>query len=192
MIFDKLALFSIFLTVIGVSLTPYPILLFISYIIHELGHLFFARVVGAEMKKIKIGALHLSLSYDAKNISYKKEMLICFGGIIFNLITALIFFLLPIPKGKSWIFFIVSNISLALMNLYPAGILDGGGILKCFLFSVAPYEKAEKIARGVSIFAIILLWLICVYFQIVFVSNISLFIISVILLMQTCFSYLKY
>ena len=39
------------------------------------------------------------------------------------------------------------------------------------------------------IFAIILLWLACVYFQLVFIPNISLFVISVALLVETCFSF---
>ena len=54
MIFNKLALFSIFLTIASISVTPYPEMLVISYILHELGHMLFARVVGAKMKKIKI------------------------------------------------------------------------------------------------------------------------------------------
>ncbi len=188
MLFDKLALFSIFLTIASISVTPYPELLIISYLLHELGHLFFARVVGAKMKKIKIGTMHLSLSYDPSEISYIKEMIICLGGIIFNLISALIFVVLPL-KGEGAKFFIVCNISLAVMNLYPASVLDGGGILKCLLYIVFPHTLAEKISRGVSIFAIILLWLLCVYFQLVFVSNLSLFIISVILLVEACFSF---
>ena len=191
MVFDKVALFSIFLTIVSVSLTPYPEMLVISYLIHELGHMFFARVVGAKMKKIKIGALHLSLSYDPSGISYLKEMIICFGGIIFNVISALIFLILPI-KGEAKSFFIVSNFSLAIMNLYPAAILDGGGILRCILRMTLPYRISEKISRGVSVFAIILLWLLCVYFQLVFASNLSLFIISIILLMETCFSFYNY
>ena len=191
MIFNKLALFSIFLTIASISVTPYPEMLVISYLLHELGHMFFARVVGAKMKKIKIGTLHLSLSYDPSKISYLKEMIICFGGIIFNIISALIFLALPI-KGEGRDFFIICNFSLAIMNLYPASILDGGGILRCFLKMTLPYQISEKISRGVSVFAIILLWLLCVYFQLVFVSNLSLFIISIILLVETCFSFVDY
>lgn len=192
MIFDKVALFSIFLTIASISLTPYPLLLVISYLIHELGHLFFARVVGAKMRKIKIGTMHLSLSYDPSELSYPREMLICFGGIIFNLISAGVFAILPFLHTESGNFFIVCNLSLAIMNFYPASILDGGGILKCILNMLLPQPISEKISRGVSIFAIILLWLLCVYFQLTLLPNLSLFIISIILLVEACFSFVKY
>ena len=191
MIIDKIALFSVFITIASVAVTPYPEMLIISYILHELGHMFFARLVGAKMKKIKIGTLHLSLSYDPSEISYLREMIICFGGIIFNVISALIFLALPI-KGEGKTFFITCNLSLAIMNLYPASILDGGGILRCFLKMILPYRISEKISRGVSVFAIIMLWLLCVYCQLVFMSNLSLFIISIILLVETCFSFCNY
>ena len=192
MLFDKLALFSIFLTIASISLTPYPLLLVISYLLHELGHMFFARVVGAKMRKVKVGTMHLSLSYDPTELSYPKEMLICFGGIIFNLISALIFIIIPLFHNDSGKFFVLCNISLAIMNFYPASVLDGGGILRCLLYILLPQRIAEKISRGVSIFAIILLWLFCVYFQLVFMPNLSLFIISVVLLVEACFSFLKY
>lgn len=192
MLFDKLTLFSIFLTIASISLTPYPLLLVISYLLHELGHMFFARVVGAKMRKVKVGTMHLSLSYDPTELSYPREMLICFGGIIFNLISALIFAVIPLFHSDSGRFFVLCNISLAVMNFYPAGVLDGGGILRCLLFMILPQGVAEKISKGVSIFAIILLWLACVYFQLVFIPNISLFVISVALLVETCFSFLKY
>lgn len=192
MIFDKVALFSIFLTIASISLTPHPLLLVIAYLIHELGHLFFARLTGAKMRKIKVGAMHLSLSYDPSELSYIREMLICFGGIVFNLISALIFFVIPFFHKESAKFFAVCNLSLAIMNLYPASVLDGGGILKCILYMIFPQTVAEKISRGVSVFAIILLWLLCVYFQLVFMPNVSLFIISMVLLVEACFAYVKY
>lgn len=185
---DKLAILSILFTVLSISVSPHPLILVICYAIHELGHLFFATLVGAKIKKFKLGAFHLCLSYDCTEISYLKEMLVCFGGIIFNVISALILLLIPIFKGEIIDFFILCNFSLALMNLYPASILDGGGVLRSFLYIITSQEKADKIARGVSIISTLILWLISVYLQLVLSSNLSLLVISIVILIELCFS----
>ncbi len=185
---DKLAILSILFTALSISVSPHPLILVICYAIHELGHLFFATLVGAKIKKFKLGAFHLCLSYDCTEISYLKEMLVCFGGIIFNVISALILLLIPIFKGEVIDFFVLCNLSLALMNLYPAAILDGGGVLRSFLYIVTSQEKADKISRGVSIISTLILWLISVYLQLVLSSNLSLLIISIVILIELCFS----
>ena len=115
-------------------------------------------------------------------------MLVCFGGIIFNVISALILLLIPIFKGEVIDFFVLCNLSLALMNLYPAAILDGGGVLRSFLYIVTSQEKADKISRGVSIISTLILWLISVYLQLVLSSNLSLLVISIVILIELCFS----
>ena len=188
---DKLAVLSLFLTVISISISPYPMILLLTYAIHEVGHLIFAFVCRAKVNKFKIGGFHLSLSYDCSQISYKRELLVCMGGIIFNLASAIFVSLLPFANGARVEFFVLCSICLALMNLYPAEILDGGGALKTILYILFSQSKAEKISRGVSVFAIILLWLVCVYFQLVFSSNVSLFFISVFLLVEVCLSFIK-
>ncbi len=188
MLNDKLALFSLVFTILSVSVAPHPIILVIAYAIHELGHMFFASIVGAKIRKFKLGAFHLSLSYDCSELSYKKEMLVCLGGIIFNVISATILLAIPCFKGEIIDFFILCNFSLAIMNLYPASILDGNGALKSFLYIILPQPKADKILRGVSIIAILLIWLVSIYFQLAFTSNLSLFIISTVLLIELCFS----
>ncbi|MBR2943578.1 MAG: site-2 protease family protein [Clostridia bacterium] len=185
---DKLAILSILFTALSISVSPHPLILVICYAIHELGHLFFATLVGAKIKKFKLGAFHLCLSYDCTEISYLKEMLVCFGGIIFNVISALILLLIPIFKGEVIDFFVLCNLSLALMNLYPAAILDGGGVLRSFLYIVTSQEKADKISRGVSIISTLILWLISVYLQLVLSSNLSLLVISIVILIELCFS----
>ena len=162
-------------------------ILLLVYGIHELGHLVFATLVGAKMKKFKLGAFHLSLSYDSSHLSYQREILVCLGGIIFNLASVLVALTLPI-KNEGMTFFIVASILLSLMNLYPASILDGAGALKAFLYLVLSPPKADKILGGVSVFAILLIWLASIYLQLVFYSNFSIFFISVILLIELCFS----
>ncbi len=178
---------SLVITIFGLCASDHPMILILVYGIHELGHLFFATLVGAKIKKFKLGAFHLSLSYDSSHLSYQREILVCLGGIIFNLASALTALSLPI-KNDGMIFFIIASVLLSLMNLYPASILDGGGALRALLYLVLSPSKADKIIGGVSVFAILLIWLISVYLQLVFFSNFSIFIISVVLLIELCFS----
>ena len=179
--------FAVF-TTLSLGTSPHPFILVLCYVIHEAGHVFFARLVGAKIKKFKIGSFHLSLSYDCSNLSYKKEIAVQSGGIVFNLLTAVIAWLFLDFGGESVDFFVICSFSLGLMNLYPASVLDGGGILKNVLLLRVDEAVAHKVYKGVSLISVILMWLISVYLQIIFASNLSLFVISIILLIELCFS----
>lgn len=186
---ETLAFFALLFTMMSISGSPHPYMLIIAYLIHELGHLFFAFLVGAKIEKFKLSTLHLSLSYDCSKITYGKEILVCLGGIIFNLITAGIIWLIPAFCGEACQFFVICNLSLALMNLYPVSILDGAGALKALMLIKLRQDLAEKISNTVSIIAVFVMWLLSIYLQLAFSSNLSLFFISVLLLIELCFSF---
>ena len=185
---NKLSLIALMLSMISVFLTPRPLLLILAYLIHEIGHMFFAKLVGAKISKMSGGVFHLSISYSTLGVSYKKEALVCCGGIIFNVIFGLLALLINTTNNDTVSAFSILNFSLGIMNLYPVSILDGGGILKSLLLSRLQESKADKICLSVSFIFAILMWLIAVYFQIIFSSNVSLFLISILLLVQLCFS----
>lgn len=185
---EKLCVVAMAFTMLSLGTSPHPLILIFSYLIHELGHIMFSRIAGARMKKFKIGPFHLSFSYDTQGLTYKREMLVQIGGVIFNLLSAFIVYFLPIFNGEGGTFFVACNISLALMNLYPISILDGGGLLKNLFFMIMPEDVAVKCSKAISFVCAILMWLIAVYLQIVFVANLSLFVISVVLLIELCFT----
>lgn len=186
---EKIGVFAAVFTMLSLGTSPHPFVLVACYIIHELGHIIFAKLVGAKMRKIKVGPFHLSLSYDSSGISYKKEILVQFGGILFNFLFALLAAALPFFKGECISFFVLCNISLALMNMYPASILDGGGILKSILLMFMEEGKAGRIWHLVSFLSVTVMWLFAVYLQIIFQANISLFVVSIVLLVEMCFSH---
>ena len=188
---ETLSFLALLFTMMSISGSPHPIMLIIAYAIHELGHIFFASLVGAKIQKFKLSALHLSMSYDCSKITYGREALVCLGGIIFNLVTAGVIWLIPAFCGEACRFFVICNLSLALMNLYPVSILDGAGVLRCVLLLKLRQDLAEKISDTVSIISVFIMWLLSVYLQLVFASNLSLFFISVLLLMELCLSHTK-
>ena len=185
---EKIGVIAVFFTMISISSSPYPITLVISYVIHELGHLVLAKINNIPMKKFKVGSFRISLSYDCSNVSYKKEMALCFGGIFFNFIAVLIAWISGLSGSEVGGFFVLCNISLAAVNLYPVSVLDGGGILRCALMMIFDSCKAQKASKIISFVAVFFLWLCAVYLQLVFDANISMLFISIFLLIELCFS----
>ena len=186
--FEKTGALTVLITTLTLGTSPHPFLLILAYAIHECGHLVFAKLAGAQIKKFKIGPLRLSLTYDCSSLTYKREMLVEVGGIVANLLVALLLLLFGAHCTSSGAFFITCNFSLAIMNLYPVSILDGGGLLKSLLFMILAGDVAEKAAKAVSFASAILMWIVAVYLQIVFAQGFSLFFISVLLLVELCFS----
>ena len=186
---EKIGIIAMLITTLSLGSSPHPFVLILCYLIHEIGHIVVAKLVKAEMKSFKIGTLHLSISYDCSKLSYGKELLVLLGGILFNLISAFFVSFLGFG-GETCEFFVVGSISLAVMNLYPISILDGGGIIKALASLIWSRDVAEKLSKITSFVCAILMWIIAVYFQIVFVANFSLFLISVVLLVELCFTYL--
>lgn len=185
---EKIGFFAFFYTMLSISSSSHPILLVMCYLIHELGHLFFAKIAGVNVRKLRVGSFRLRLSYDCSMVSYGKELLVCAGGVIFNFVFALIGIIIGIKNNEYVSFFVICNLSLALMNLYPISALDGGGISRCIFMLLFDEKKAEKMCKIISFVAAFLMWLCAVYLQMVFDSNISLFFISVFLLIELCFS----
>lgn len=186
---ERLGILAVGLTMMGIGASPYPLLLILCYGIHELGHIVASRLCKAKIRKIKAGVFHLSMSYDCQGLTYKKEILVLFGGIIFNLVSAFLVYILPIPKTEAKEFFIVASVSLALMNLYPVSVLDGGGILRAVLLMTVRYDVAEKISRTLYFIFALILWFVSSYFLLVFSGSLSLFLISVLLLMKLCLTF---
>jgi len=174
---------SVFLMLISLERSVYPILLAAAVLFHELGHVAMAYLVGASISGAGSGLYRLCLYYDPARLSYRKEAWICAGGVIFNLILAALSTLfLP---GDRAAFFLVSNLTSAAFNLIPLRVLDGGGLLRCFLLSCLPAERAEAWSRGISLFFTVFLFICSVYLQLSLGGSLSLFALSVYMIADT-------
>ncbi|MBQ8738260.1 MAG: site-2 protease family protein [Clostridia bacterium] len=185
---EKIGVIAILFTLLSVSSSQYPLILILCYAIHEGGHLFFAKACGVKMRKFQMKLFRLRLSYDFEGVSYKKELVVSLGGIVFNLVFLALPLIFRLKMAEITVFYILCNASLALMNIYPVSSLDGGRVLRCLLLLIFQEERAIKIYNFISAFAVGVLWIFAVYLQLVFNSNVSLFFISVFLLVQICFS----
>ena len=176
------------LTLMSIIASVHPALLLLCYLVHELGHIITTYLVGGKIKKISMGAFRLAIGYDSYGLTYKQEFLVSISGVLFNLIFSLICLLINKNGNETLSFLTVCNFSLALVNLYPVSILDGGKVLKLTLLGLFSENKAENISNTVSFICVILLWFASVYLQLMFNANISTLLISVFLLIQLCFS----
>lgn len=111
--------------------------------LHETAHLLIAKLLKYSPEKITVNmfgeVLHLKEGY----ILPEHEILIHISGPVFNLISALLFFLLYTDRAVDWFGTIAAvNSVLGLYNLLPFYPLDGGKIVFVYL----KFFMDEKIA----------------------------------------------
>lgn len=133
---------------------------------HECGHLAALRLFCGRFGKIRPVPFGLSLALGNTLISYKKELLVCAAGPLANFLAAGVAVLLAHGLGRcqDWLFFfLVCNLLLGLVNLLPVKTLDGGRMVLCLLLMLTLPHRAERIAQGLSLCLICLLWTGAVY-----------------------------
>lgn len=129
-----LALLFWFLLVLGFDSKSTAFLTVIAALIHEGGHLlagyFFARGM-TSLPRADISGFRIR----AERMSYKEELSVALGGPVLNLILAILFVCLPLPKTLCGYFrtFALINALTALSNLLPISNFDGYRIAECLL-----------------------------------------------------------
>ena len=109
--------------------------------LHELGHYGVIRLLGRDVKLIRLTAIGAEMVVD-RPLSYGQEGLAALAGPAVNLALALL--LCGWSRGQT---FAGLNLALALFNLLPAGRLDGGRTLRCALALLIGPAQAEQTAR---------------------------------------------
>lgn len=132
------------------------LIIFFIVLIHELGHATIAKCLNFKVLEINIypfGGI-TKLEKDI-NTPIKKELMVAFGGILFQIILGFIIYLLPIRVFIKSIFF-KYNVSIILFNLIPIIPLDGSIILNSLLNYFFSFKKAYIINIIISIIAVAL------------------------------------
>ena len=172
----KIGFFSVLmLSVILVTSSAYLPALLLSVAIHELGHVVAAGLCAIRLSQLKLGILGATLTPVNTIYSYKKEILLCAGGPFFNFISAFIVFL--ITKDCSSLF-VISSLSLGVLNLFPIKGFDGGRISEALLcFAFCP-QKSSHIIKLTSFLFLFCIWAVSVYLLIKASASLSLFVFS--------------
>ena len=149
------------------------IAIFASVLIHELAHAFVAKRLGWTVYKIEVGLFTGSASVDT-NIPEKDSIPVVAAGPISNLILAIVSIPLYLALAGVNPFLdrllndlFVVNMFMFIFNILPIYPMDGGRLLKDFLFLRMRNNRilAKKISGSVSlIFSLGLLTLSIVFF----------------------------
>lgn len=131
--------------------------LFLSVLIHELGHALTARAYGVQTREITLWLLGGVAQLEHIPRTRGAEAVIAIAGPIVSVLMSGLFGLLRglVPTAAAEGQFLLGylsliNLSLALFNLLPALPLDGGRILRSLLALYKPYLEATRTAVTVS------------------------------------------
>ncbi len=137
--------------------------LFLSVIVHELGHAVIARLYGVRVREITLWFLGGLAQFDTMPRQRGAEALVGIAGPVTSVVLA-------VACGLAWrlagaspaVLFVLSyltvtNAALAVFNLLPALPLDGGRVLRSLLALAMPHVRATRVTGAVgSVVAVLL------------------------------------
>ncbi|MBQ8408373.1 MAG: hypothetical protein IJY39_05855 [Clostridia bacterium] len=154
-------------------------------LLHELGHLAAARLLGIGIKEIRFDFSGVRICTEEGLTSYRQELLLSLAGPTVSLASAFAVMatnalwggdlqsllsgagvFLSSPQdgaGSPWGFFALSSLIQAISNLLPVESFDGGRALYCALASVADERVARAVLRVASALSAFLLWTVALY-----------------------------
>ena len=160
--------------------------LFLSVLIHELGHAFTARIFDVHVEGITLWFLGGVAQFPEMPRERGREAIVGIAGPITSVLLAGVFYLLW--TGPSWgapalfvaAYLTVTNAALAVFNMLPALPLDGGRVLRSVLAIFMPYLRATRISAGISRVIAILLGIYGIVTFQLFIALIAFFIYTAV------------
>lgn len=116
-------------------------ILIFSIVVHELGHIIAATLIGARAENFIIHGFGVELIFPGKTLTPNKTLILAAGGPVASIILALC----AISFEKNLLY--ITNISIAMINLLPVAPLDGGNIIGAILSSHLPRKTVRKFSR---------------------------------------------
>ena len=134
------------------------LLLFVTVLLHELGHSFTARSLGLPVTRITLLIFGGVSNLTAEPPTPRSEFLLSIAGPLTSLLLAGLFSLLhaaagtgPSEVGAVLGYLASVNLILALFNLIPAFPLDGGRVLRSIVWGITgSMTRATRLATQVS------------------------------------------
>ncbi len=140
----------------------------LSSCLHEVGHLIFLALFGEKPKSVEFGAFGIRITRQNINkLSNLKETVVLLAGPSVNLTLAFILHLLHKRTGSQILYAGVAvNLVLAIFNLLPFEVLDGGRALECLISNFASESLISKIMCATSYLTVAFLCVVGVYLYI--------------------------
>ncbi|MBQ4066356.1 MAG: hypothetical protein IJD22_01805 [Clostridia bacterium] len=161
---------------LAVICCPYPVEMLLAVSLHEAGHVLSSLILCKRLPTLSLSGAGLRLCCHGPHTT-AAAIAISLSGSAFGIAAAI----LPIlPKG-----FRLASLGLSLMNLLPISGLDGGGALLIFLETLMLPDRAFRISRAVSAFAVLLFWVFAVAVQLKALPNLTLLAVSTYLTLSS-------
>ena len=133
--------------------------LFVSILVHELGHSVTGRVYGVKVRSITLWLLGGMAQFDEMPRQRGAEAVVAIVGplvsVAVGVLCGLVFGLLPesaVPARFVFQYLAKVNVVLAIFNMIPALPLDGGRVLRSLLALRLPHLRATQVAANVGKF----------------------------------------
>lgn len=121
---------------------PVLLVVLVSALGHELGHLAALRVMGARVEKIRLTAFGAEIQADTRRLSYPREIFCSLAGPGVNLVLAVVFARIFGDFEAAG-----ANLLLGCFNLLPVPVLDGGRTLHLLASWLWDPVTADRICR---------------------------------------------
>jgi len=157
-------------------------LLFVTVVLHELGHSYLAQKYGIRIERIILLPIGGVSSMEDLPKEPGQELRISLAGPMVNFVIAFICYLLLLLLKGSYLgvssflsYFILVNLILGGFNLLPAYPMDGGRVLRAILAGRMSYIRATELAAGIGKYLAIIMAIVGIFYNF-FLVFIALFI----------------
>lgn len=152
--------------------------------LHEIGHILMGKLLHVRFCSLTLSPLGAALKPQDGMGSYGSEMLIATAGPAVNLLSSAVLLAIGNLSSPFLIFFMMSSIALAFLNLLPIRGFDGGRIFVCLLSLTPCRNVAEPLLSFLSFVSLFTLWSFSVYLLLRVCASLSLFVFSCTLFMR--------
>lgn len=177
----KIGFFSVLLFItLFYTHSYFALAAFAAVFLHELGHIVAAKLLKVKLKECKLSIYGAGLSPDNTVYSYSDEIILCVFGPLANILSCTAVIPLFLHSNNIFIlYFIVSSMILATINLLPIKSFDGGRIMHSLICSFGTQRTADVCLSVTSFLLIFILWSLSVYVLIISGSGLSTFVFSI-------------
>ena len=176
----KIGFFAVLLFIsLAISRGYHTLIPLLAVIIHEGGHIIAAVALGKGFSGLELGIFGARLNLSERLLSYGEEFAICIAGPAANILSVL--FILGAymkSESESLLYFILSSLFLAFINLLPIKTFDGGRMLFCIIARISDEQKADFFLKVFSFISLFFIWSLSLYLLLRHTSSLSLFVFS--------------